>query len=357
MIFREIIRLVGEFREQFAQMKQNIPAAFIINMDEIPIFFSYLVEKTQNLEGGSKYIPILSTSGYKKSLTVTLALAMSGELLRTMLIYKDPQDLSEDENGEDEETEREKRIEKKRERESKREKKKLNMTSTSNASGWMTPSTFQMWIEECLLPYLWGKGFPKGNNIMCSPPQALLLLDEHKIHRSRRVQEKLKQLETEYNISHLMVPLGTAGLVQPLDTEVGRPFRFNCKGEFEKWFRERLEPSTPTREEYAQIIGGAVSHLAHSTYHRTLNMKNTFQACERETLLRREEIDTEVGEEENIKNYMRKETPLHSQEIIPLFGGESPMFEVGKQVAGVDSLAEQLECSEDSVRDRKIVSP
>jgi hypothetical protein len=60
---------------------------YIINMDEVPMYFELIPEKTVNSKG-HKDVKILSTGGEKRHFTLVLAITVSGHFLPSTVVFK-----------------------------------------------------------------------------------------------------------------------------------------------------------------------------------------------------------------------------------------------------------------------------
>ena len=360
-----------DFHEVFRKRASGINAEYILNMDETPFCFCWMPGKHQTPTPKPptphrNYQSIMSTSGYKKSLTIIISISKSGHLLKTLIVFRNmyPASRSISTNNPNPSPSPKPRSPREHPRplQSPHPAPSLapaphprakgiggcnvQVASMGNESGWMSPHVFQQWVDLCLMPYLLSKGYPfvcksGGGNTGVSNTMntkgALLLLDQHKIHRSTEFMSKLEMLKDKYNISYLFLPLGTSGIIQPVDIEIGRKLRKACKREFESWF-ERVtgEPRSPTREEYILIIRRALSNL------NNLGgmMSRAFAGCEGEIEIPIDKVKEEIMDEENIKNFMRKETPINSQDV-QLFAGEGSSFPPENEVA--ENILESLE--------------
>ena len=192
----EIARFLGRVRMYRRDLdfdkKDGNKFSLIANMDETPVYFD-MGRKTTYHWRGEKTISVLKTTGYRKRVTVCLAVLDNGDKLPPLVIFagKTPPFNT--------------------------HKKTLVVAANQNA--WITEELMLKWVRE-----IWNKAqFPANS-------KPLLLLDHCTSHKKPSIGQTMKK-----DTSLDYVPPGCTSLVQPLDLSINKPFKDSLRKSFEDW--------------------------------------------------------------------------------------------------------------------------
>ena len=155
---------------------------FIINMDETPVFFDLVPNKTVE-KLGSKSVIVRSSGSEKRHVTVVLAIAASGDVLPTMIIFKGKRALKDIKVPE-------------------------GCIVTVQEKAWVDEAIMNRWIDECF------KAYTNRN-------RSLLVLDAFRCH----IMESIKKHLRKANAALAVIPGGCTSILQPLDVSVNKPFK------------------------------------------------------------------------------------------------------------------------------------
>jgi len=175
--------------------------SLIANMDETPVFFD-MGRKTTYHWRGERSISILKTTGFRKRVTVCLAVLSNGEKLPPLVIF----------SGKTPPT----------------NPFKETMVLAVNKNAWITETLLLKWVNE-----IWNKvKFPPNS-------RPLLLLDQCSTHKKPSISQSLKT-----NTSLDYIPAGCTSIVQPLDLSINKPFKDSLKKLFEEWLHNEGSKDT-----------------------------------------------------------------------------------------------------------------
>lgn len=177
--------------------------SLIANMDETPVFFD-MARKTTYHWRGERSISVLKTTGYRKRVTVCLAVLSNGEKLPPLVIFngKTPPD----------------------------NPFKQQMVLAANKNAWITEALLLKWVNQ-----IWNKvQFPPNS-------KPLLLLDQCSSHKKASIPPSLGK-DTTLDF----IPAGCTSLVQPLDLSINKPFKDSLKKSFEEWLHNQGSKETNT---------------------------------------------------------------------------------------------------------------
>jgi len=174
---------------------------FILNMDQMPIPFSYNRKKTLEVVGQRTIHVRKSTSDTKRA-TFAMTVTASGKVLQPVLVFKGKP------KG---------RIVQK---ELTNFPKDILYQCQENA--WMDESVMLFWVENVLRPYV--EKAPE--NIV-----PILFLDSYRCHMMASVVEAIQDMGVE--VEH--IPGGCTSLCQPVDIGVNRPFKTRIRDQWELW--------------------------------------------------------------------------------------------------------------------------
>jgi DDE superfamily endonuclease len=206
---------------------------FVINMDQVPVFFSMAPKHTLEKKGMNTITVRTSTSSTKR-VTVATTVTASGRILTPFLVFKGQP------NG---------RII----REFPTYPAGALYCCQNNA--WMDVAVMHKWIDEVLRPY-----------VQQAPPGIvpLLMLDQYKGHMVEEVAHHIQDLgvEVEY------IPANCTFLAQPVDVGIGKPMKDRIRASWEAWMvaSGALETrvADPRRQDVAQWVVDAVGNMTES---------------------------------------------------------------------------------------------
>jgi len=166
----------------------------IANMDEVSIYFDMGRNSTYHYKG-DKSIKLIRNNGYRKRLTVCLAILSNGKKLPPFIIFKAKSVPTNPHSK--------------------------CLLVRANANGWITEGMMKDWIQN-----VW-------ENIKYENPEnikKLILIDKCSSHQKASVIDQLKKDSfVEF------IPAGCTSLVQPLDLCINKPFKDELKRLYEKW--------------------------------------------------------------------------------------------------------------------------
>ena len=186
----------------------NRDQRYIINMDQTPVFFSMVPNKTPNI-AGARSINVRTSTGSTMRLTCAVTVSAAGDILRPFIVFMGKRD------G---------RIA----REFQNPKKSgfpVDCSYICQDRAWMDEAVMLQWVKEVLEPWL--KHVPAGI-------VPYLLLDSYKCHLMSSVVHAIQDLGIE--VEH--IPGGCTGLVQPLDVGVNTPLKNRIRRKWEEYMLE-----------------------------------------------------------------------------------------------------------------------
>ena len=198
--------------------------AFILNMDQTPIPFTFNSKMTLEVVG-ARTVHVRKSTNDTKWATAAITVTASGKMLLPLLVFKGAK------NG---------RIIKK---EFPTFDKSMYYACQENA--WMDEQGMLMWVEKVLKPYV--ESAPEGI-------VPLVLLDSYCCHVMASVVNERQDLGVE--AEH--IPGGCTYLCQPVNIGINKPYKKHMRHQWEIWMisEEMVEGTTspPTRE---QIVNWA----------------------------------------------------------------------------------------------------
>lgn len=153
----------------------------IINMDETPMYFDMVPERTVSKKG-VKEVRVRSSGGEKKRLTVVLTCTGNGKMLPALAIFKGKRKL--------------------------KFKSPANVCVAVQAKGWMDTELMMRWLKGIVLPYTQKR-------------KALLVIDSFSAHESTEFIEEARK----NNVHVAIIPGGCTSKIQPLDVCLNKPFK------------------------------------------------------------------------------------------------------------------------------------
>jgi hypothetical protein len=142
---------------------------------------------------------LIKTTGAKKRFTVVLAMMSDGFKLPMMIIFKNlatiPQKI--------------------------KRKFAKDAILACNSTGWMVEQLMIQWIKR-----IW------DNVIISDKEKKFLIMDKFSVHQKETVLNLLKEIDSEVEF----IPPGCTGILQPLDTDINKPFKNKMRAKFESWF-------------------------------------------------------------------------------------------------------------------------
>ena len=174
--------------------------AFIINMDQTPVPFTYNASKTLELIG-RRTVHVRKSTNDTKRATFAMTVTASGKVLTPLVVFKGKP------GG---------RID---QREFSTYPNEMMYACQDNA--WMDEKVMLMWVEKILKPY-----------VMTAPDGIvpILFLDSYRCHMMASVVEAVQELGVE--VEH--IPGGCTGLCQPVDVGVNKPFKNRLRNQWER---------------------------------------------------------------------------------------------------------------------------
>jgi len=186
---------------------------FIINMDETPVFFDLIPNKTVEKQG-SKSVIVRSSGSEKRHVTVILAIAADGAVLPTMIIFK-----------------------------GKRALKNIKVPDgcivAVQQKAWCDEAIMIRWINECLKVYT-------------NRQRSLVVLDSFRCHIMDSIKKQLRKANAELAV----IPGGCTSILQPLDVSVNKPFKGWLRASWTEYIRNdaaRVDAARKAGEAAAKI--------------------------------------------------------------------------------------------------------
>lgn len=177
--------------------QKNYLMSHIGNMDETPVMFDMIGNKTIDVKG-VKTVNVKTTGHEKSHFTVVLSCLADGTKLKPMIIFK------------------------------RKTMPKGNFPRGVfihvHEKGWMDENGVKLWVKN-----IWEKRPGALRN-----PESLLVWDMFRSH----LTEKTKKLLKECNTDMAVIPGGLTPLVQPLDVCINKPFKGNLKRLWNTWMLE-----------------------------------------------------------------------------------------------------------------------
>ncbi len=179
----------------------NRHAAFVLNMDQTPIFFDMSSGRTLNMSG-EQTVNGRTTSSSTLWVTVSVTVTVSGELLKPMIVFKGKPGA---------------RIET-------REfpTYPIEIFYACQDRAWMDERVMRSWIRLVLKLYV--EGAPPG-------VQPVLFLDSFRCHMMASVVNDIQDLGVQIET----IPGGCTGLCQPIDIGIGKPLKSRARYFWEEW--------------------------------------------------------------------------------------------------------------------------
>jgi hypothetical protein len=198
LLVSKFLESVRALRVKYEVFGENGKTAVLVgNMDETPVEFDMGRERTYHFNG-AREVKILRTNGLKQRFTVAQTVCSDGTILPPLIIFKTKTNLPSHLY----------------------EKYKGRVILRSNSSGWMSSKLMNEWINK-----IW-------DNIQVSENiQKILILDQFSGHRSAEVLKLLGEL----SLDTLYIPPGCTSLVQPLDTDLNKPWKNRLREKFHEW--------------------------------------------------------------------------------------------------------------------------
>ena len=198
--------------------------AFILNMDQTPIPFTFNSKSTLEVVG-ARTVHVRKSTNDTKCATAAITITASGKMLPPLLVFKGAK------NG---------RIVKK---EFPTFDKSMYYACHENA--WMDERVMLLWVEKVLKPYV--ESAPEG----IIP---LLLLDSYHCHVMASVVNEIQDLGVE--VEH--IPGGCTYLCQPVDIGINKPYKKHMRRQWELWMiSEGTVEGTTSPPSHEQIVNWA----------------------------------------------------------------------------------------------------
>jgi hypothetical protein len=204
---------------------------FIINMDQMPIPFTFNSKLTYDVVG-TRSVHIRKSTNDTKRVTLAMSVTASGKILTPYLIFKGTR------NG----------------RIARNELSTLpnSMHYACQKNAWMDEECMMEWVDKVLKPYV-----DKAPDDVVP----LLFLDSYRCHMMSSVVGHIQALGVQ--VEH--IPGGCTGLCQPVDVGINCPFKLRVRDQWEAWMMADgiLTGSTspPTRANVAEWCKVAMETL------------------------------------------------------------------------------------------------
>lgn len=174
--------------------KYDFPLAQIGNMDETPVFFDMLSNRTVETKG-TKTVLVKSTGHEKTKFSVVLSCMADGTKLKPMVIFK------------------------------RKTMPKIKFPDGVfvhvHENGWMDQTGVKLWIEN-----VWNQRSGALRKL-----RSLLVWDMFRAHLTTETKKYLKQSNTETAV----IPGGLTSILQPLDVFLNKPFKDRIRHEWNQW--------------------------------------------------------------------------------------------------------------------------
>ena len=198
--------------------------AFILNMDQTPIPFTFNSKSTLDVVG-ARTVHVHKSTNDTKQATAAITITASGKMLPPLLVFKGAK------NG---------RIVKK---EFPTFDKSMYYACQENA--WMDEQVMLLWVEKVLKPYV--ESAPEGI-------VPLLLLDSYHYHVMASVVNEIQDLGVE--VEH--IPGSCTYLCQPVDIGINKPYKKHMRQQWELWMiSEGMVEGTTSPPSREQIVNWA----------------------------------------------------------------------------------------------------
>ena len=210
----------------------------IINMDETPMYFDIVPERTVTKKG-VREVRVRSSGAEKKRLMVTLSCAGNGKMLPALAIFKG--------------------------------KRKLKFRCPEDVhvvvqkKGWMDSELMICWFKGIILPYTEGR-------------KSILVIDSFSAH----ISDEFLDMAKANNVDVVIIPGGCTSKIQPLDVCLNKPFKSVLRNEWLNYIESLVEvdpnPSklvTPTKQIICDWIKGGLYYLQS----KQCMMKKSFLVC------------------------------------------------------------------------------
>jgi hypothetical protein len=209
----------------------NCDQHFILNMDQIPVYFAMSAKRTLELIG-KKPIHIRTTADDTKRATIVVTIVVDGTLLPSMIIFKGAP------NG--------------------------RITRTEFASyptinhyhcqenAWMDEAIMLVWVNEVLVPYVM---------TVLEHVVPLLILDSYRCHMMGSVVQRIQELGVE--VQH--IPGGCTSLCQPVGVGFNKPFKDHVQRAWHNWVTAEAiihgTTRSPTRLDIATWVANTMEEM------------------------------------------------------------------------------------------------
>lgn len=175
----------------------EFPLSQIGNMDETPVFFDMLSNRTVEVKG-TKTVMVKSTGHEKTKFTVVLSCMADGTKLKPMVIFK------------------------------RKTMPKIKFPAGVfvhvHQNGWMDQAGVKLWIDN-----VWNK-----RNGGLRKEHSLLVWDMFRSHLTNETKKHLKRSNT----ATAVIPGGLTSVLQPLDVSLNKPFKDRIRDEWNQWMME-----------------------------------------------------------------------------------------------------------------------
>ena len=223
-LFLDIFREINRKRHKLGIYDSKEDHDRIVNIDETPIYFEMMSDKTVNKKG-AKVISVETKGNEKKLISCVLACSAGGTKLIPALIFKGGRD------GNLETRYRNLEVVK---------NKKIVIYFQNNA--WCDEYIFKRWVKDVYLVYIEEQIKKKCILIMDRSPSH--------IYRSKYLDKKGE--------SYVFIPGGLTRYLQPLDIGVNKQFKEHLKNNYLSELAENIDENNDDKEgfgKYSNIFG------------------------------------------------------------------------------------------------------
>ena len=192
----ELENKITSFQQYIIKLRKshNFPLSHIGNMDEVPLNFDMVANRTVDIKG-RKTIFVKTTGHDKTRFTVVLTCMADGTKLKPMIIFK------------------------------RKLMPKIKFPSGVfvhvHDKGWMDEEGVKLWITN-----VWNR---RPGSLR--KESSLLVWDMFKAHRTTKISNMLNDMKTKTAV----IPGGLTSVVQPLDVCLNKPFKDYVRADWNDW--------------------------------------------------------------------------------------------------------------------------
>jgi hypothetical protein len=200
-LISKLLEQIRSLRFKYEDQKEDGKSKVVVfNMDETPLEFDLAHKCTYDF-CGNKQISVLRTNGAKSRCTIDLTISSTGDFLMPLIIFKTQNPLPS----------------------SLHSRFKGRAMIRSNKTGWMKARLMNEYILKIY-----------DNTVYPDVTMKVLVLDQFAGHKSAEMLDLYCKLKMKV----FFIPSGCTSLVQPLDTDINKPFKDRMRAKFNKWLAD-----------------------------------------------------------------------------------------------------------------------